>query len=523
PHAVSSTTYSYSCNCTSSGSGSGCYGGGGTTCSTCTNTTNYSYDAAGNMLTRSGYAGNRWVTWTAFSKPKQISVGVSGCTGDCTTFTYGPDRQLVRQVDKKGGTTRTVYYIGPHFEVEVIGAVTEYRSHALANGRVVYTQVEDTNGIGWQAYYPLRDHLGSVDKQYVAMGAGTNPLVYSYDAHGRRRNADWNNDGSGSQMTPTLWNRRGYTDHEMLDTAQLVHMQGRVYDPTLGRFLSPDPVLGRLGSPQSLNPYSYVENNPLAFVDPSGFATIPVTGEIIVATTPYHPPCPAVLCGIYEGQLIGVDPPTAFPRHGVQEGVGSMLDYPAEAIANRYSAYANWWVQKARSQGGVGQGTQSAPAATDDNGQNSPDEILVTTPHVADGTAMSAGVAEFANVFDGQWLGNNGKWNSLSWGGNQWTGARSIALSNAEFWRAVTKGAFVVSAGVSVLDGIGAAGRGDGFGVAKAGSNISWAAAGTWGGPAGWAGASTYTLTSWALESPTVYDVVITAPLDRVCARLSGC
>lgn len=276
PHAVSSTSYSYDCNCSNCGGG----------CSSCTNTTSYGYDAAGNLLTRSGYAGNRWLTWTAFSKPKQISIGTSGCAGDCTTFTYGPDRQLVKQVDKKGGTTRTVYYVGPHFEVEVVGAVTEYRSHALANGRVVFTQVEDTGGgVSWQAYYPLRDHLGSVDKQYAAMGGGPSPLVYSYDAYGRRRNGDWTNDGAGSQMTPTLWNRRGYTDHEMLDTAQFVHMKGRVYDPTLGRFLSPDPVLGQLGSPQSLNPYSYVGNNPLSATDPSGYSAASVMADSFWATS----------------------------------------------------------------------------------------------------------------------------------------------------------------------------------------------------------------------------------------------
>jgi hypothetical protein len=46
-------------------------------------------------------------------------------------------------------------------------------------------------------------------------------------------------------------------------------MNGRVYDPVIGRFLSADPVLG--GGSQGLNRYSYVLNNPLSRTDPSGF------------------------------------------------------------------------------------------------------------------------------------------------------------------------------------------------------------------------------------------------------------
>src|SRR6185312_2110812 len=50
-----------------------------------------------------------------------------------------------------------------------------------------------------------------------------------------------------------------------------VHMNGRVYDPALGRFLSVDPVYQAPTNMQSLNPYSYVMNNPLSLVDPSGY------------------------------------------------------------------------------------------------------------------------------------------------------------------------------------------------------------------------------------------------------------
>ena len=49
------------------------------------------------------------------------------------------------------------------------------------------------------------------------------------------------------------------------------HMNGRVYDPALGRFLSPDPFVQDPDNSQSFNRYSYTQNNPLSYTDPSGF------------------------------------------------------------------------------------------------------------------------------------------------------------------------------------------------------------------------------------------------------------
>ncbi|TQV89108.1 RHS repeat domain-containing protein, partial [Aliikangiella coralliicola] len=68
-----------------------------------------------------------------------------------------------------------------------------------------------------------------------------------------------------------LETRRGFTDHEHLDDAQLIHMNGRVYDYNAGRFLSVDPFIQSPGNSQSMNPYSYIMNNPLAGTDPSGY------------------------------------------------------------------------------------------------------------------------------------------------------------------------------------------------------------------------------------------------------------
>lgn len=69
---------------------------------------------------------------------------------------------------------------------------------------------------------------------------------------------------------PNLFLDRGYTGHEHLEKFQLINMNGRLYNPILGRFLSPDPVLADNTDPQAFNSYAYALNNPLKFVDKNG-------------------------------------------------------------------------------------------------------------------------------------------------------------------------------------------------------------------------------------------------------------
>ena len=90
----------------------------------------------------------------------------------------------------------------------------------------------------------------------------------SYDAWGKRRNADGSDDPSGSITSQTS---RGFTGHEELDSVGLVHMNGRVYDPLLARFGTADPTTESPFSTQGWNRYSYVGNSPLNFTDPSGY------------------------------------------------------------------------------------------------------------------------------------------------------------------------------------------------------------------------------------------------------------
>ncbi|WP_422139001.1 RHS repeat domain-containing protein [Endozoicomonas sp. ALC020] len=118
----------------------------------------------------------------------------------------------------------------------------------------------------------FKDHLGSI---HTIMDGNAMTLLQrqSFDPFGQRRNATNWQDLLDSQLSSfnTSYTTRGFTGHEQLDEVGLIHMNGRVYDPKLGRFLQADPFIQAAGNTQSFNRYSYVLNNPLNAVDPSGY------------------------------------------------------------------------------------------------------------------------------------------------------------------------------------------------------------------------------------------------------------
>jgi RHS repeat-associated protein len=96
----------------------------------------------------------------------------------------------------------------------------------------------------------------------------TETLEYSFDAYGRRRDKDdWSYTLTNE---PAFFADRGFTGHEHLDQFGLINMNGRLYDPQVGRFLSPDNYVQSPDFTQSFNRYSYCLNNPLRYTDPSG-------------------------------------------------------------------------------------------------------------------------------------------------------------------------------------------------------------------------------------------------------------
>jgi len=107
--------------------------------------------------------------------------------------------------------------------------------------------------------------------------AGTVTERYAYDPFGKRRYTNGSYDAAGNLIldwsdTTSGGSGRGYTGHEQLDDIGLTHMNGRIYDATLGRMLQAAPIIADLENLQHTNRYSYVWNNPFQWTDPTGYA-----------------------------------------------------------------------------------------------------------------------------------------------------------------------------------------------------------------------------------------------------------
>ena len=117
--------------------------------------------------------------------------------------------------------------------------------------------IGEQNQNGYRVYHP--DFRGSTVMLTDAGGSVTDR--YMYDAYGNLMNH------SGSSDTPFLYNGQYGI---MTDGNGLIYMRARYYNPEVRRFVSQDSIEGDIGNPLSLNLFSYVENNPINNVDPSG-------------------------------------------------------------------------------------------------------------------------------------------------------------------------------------------------------------------------------------------------------------
>ena len=222
----------------------------------------YAYDANGSLLTGAG----RTISWSTFLAPEHVTG-----SGQTLDYWYGADHQRVIEVSSATGKTT---YLGQQFAELAESGSTHTLRHYVATpegiAAVVVADLAAPRVPTAATRYWLKDHLGSVAVTMDA--AGGNVQRMSFDAWGKRRNANGTDATFTLAQLLLLTTQRGYTGHESLDEVGLVHMNGRLYDPVLGRFVSADPVIQAPYDGQSYNRYAYVLNNPLAFTDPTGFS-----------------------------------------------------------------------------------------------------------------------------------------------------------------------------------------------------------------------------------------------------------
>jgi len=182
-------------------------------------------------------------------------------------YTYGHHGNRVKSVLKKDGMViETKYYLGS-YEKLVNGTGTHYVQYVDLGGQLV--AIIHSQGGSHTPHYTYTDHLGSIVQ--VTDAAGSMEVTQNFDPWGRRRDAGtWQYIDENLPLNHPVWLYRGYTGHEHLPQFHLINMNGRLYDPELGRMLSPDNVVQDGGYSQNYNRYSYAYNNPLKYTDPDG-------------------------------------------------------------------------------------------------------------------------------------------------------------------------------------------------------------------------------------------------------------
>ena len=217
------------------------------------------YDDNGNLTSDPW----RTVTWNNFDMPISIVKGTKS-----SKFIYGSEHQRTRQLRDDG--TVTVYGGAQEVELDAAGKPAAIKTYwPMGIGLEI-----DRPGVATQLRWLHKDRLGSPIATTDAAGVVAEQLAY--DAWGKRRLPD-------GSATPDNLDRatdnKGFTGHEMLDQLELVHMNGRVYDPLTAKFLSADPFIQDPTNGQNYSRYTYVLNNPTNLTDPTGFQFTECTGS----------------------------------------------------------------------------------------------------------------------------------------------------------------------------------------------------------------------------------------------------
>lgn len=203
------------------------------------------------------------ITYTCYDRPSTLTEG-----GQVASFTYNGDGDRVKMLVTNLSTPMLArYYIGGQYEFDQTLSGSKERLYVGGDAYSAPMVLQRENSGSWTAYNIGRDYLGNITQ--IASTGGTLVASYSYDPWGRLRDpATLSIYAPGYE--PSLFLGRGYTGHEHLTWFGLINMNARLYDPLVGRFLSPDPYVQAPDFTQGFNRYSYALNNPLKYNDPSG-------------------------------------------------------------------------------------------------------------------------------------------------------------------------------------------------------------------------------------------------------------
>lgn len=227
-------------------------------------TYNYEYDAEGNRTRRVQIATGAITQYSWDHRNRLVHVTTTSNGGIILGdfyYTYDVnDRRIAKSIDRDGAgpaaaeSERFVYdrdHIG--LTLDGAGQVT----HRYLYGTVM-DQILSDDGTSGGLLWPLTDHLGTLRDLVDSSGVVRNHL--RYDSFGRIT----------TESDPAVEHVFAFAGREWDDESGLYYYRARYYDPSVGRFLSTDPVRPQLLRPLTSNAYQFVLNNPLLVTDPFG-------------------------------------------------------------------------------------------------------------------------------------------------------------------------------------------------------------------------------------------------------------
>lgn len=222
----------------------------------------YGYDTIGRQTS----GPSRYVKFNVDGLPQEVEE-----TAGTVQFEYDPFGQ--RAVTKADDYTS--YHVGSLYERRENATSAHLNTFYVYGPTGLIAVVTEPDTGGRQTYYQHADALGTATLVTSATGAVVssqlfNPFGARLDDHFR--------DATGGPPTGT--GRRGFTGHRDEGEIGLIDMRGRFYDPAARRFLSPDPFVSDATSSQAFNPYSWVSNMGPNGVDPSGYCTRTIAGDV---------------------------------------------------------------------------------------------------------------------------------------------------------------------------------------------------------------------------------------------------
>ncbi len=205
------------------------------------------------------------ISYNHFNHVDTITQDINGVS-TTLQFEYNSSNKRIRTNKFLTSNLNTAieshYYLSNYEEIVDWQTGTVKKLNFLISSDGVFGVIDENDKL----FYIFKDHQSSYNLITDVDGNVIERL--SFDPWGRRRNpVDW----SFNNVPSTHKFAYGYTSHEHLDDFGLINMGGRLYDPFVARFLSPDPVVQNPHLTDNYNLYTYALNNPLKYIDPSGY------------------------------------------------------------------------------------------------------------------------------------------------------------------------------------------------------------------------------------------------------------